>query len=240
MGPDAAAAPTPWSLSHSTPAPDKPAALWPPSTAAAVPTAATLYCLSCATRRSLLTAGQNLSSSLLSRSPSLRCAGYLLDKTILAEKPLVEGLLVPLVMPLLHALFDKSLVAPPCRPNLAAELAEDLLRIDFDRTDPTQVCADTAPSVPPRIDGHFQSSRIEMDIAHQFKQIRISIAQYRFVTALKQVADLAMAPVISLRVAELDPLHDLGKRHAFGLILNRKVYFPPSANDEYPISITYT
>ena len=25
-----------------------------------------------------------------------------------------------------------------------------------------------------------------------------------------------MAPVISLRVAELDPLHDLGKRHAFG------------------------
>jgi len=55
-----------------------------------------------------------------------------------------------------------------------------------------------------------------MDIAHQFKQIRISIAQDRFVTALKQVADLAMAPVVSLGVAELDPLHDLGKRHAFG------------------------
>ena len=102
----------------------------------------------------------------------------------------VDGLVVLLVMPLLHSLFEKSLGPPPGRSNLAAELAEDLLRIDFDRTGLTQVSADTAPSVSRRIDGYFQPSGIEMDIAHQFKQICISIAQYRFVTALKQMADL--------------------------------------------------
>jgi hypothetical protein len=111
---------------------------------------------------------------------------YLLDKTILAEKALVESLVSTSRHALLHPLFDKSLVSPRGVTTWLPNWQEDLLRIDFDRTGLTQVCADTAPSVPPRIDGHFQPSGIEMNIAHQFKQIRISIAQYRFVAALKQ------------------------------------------------------
>ena len=53
MRPDATAVPTPLSLARSTPATDKPAALWPPPTAAAVPPATTLYCPPCARRSPL-------------------------------------------------------------------------------------------------------------------------------------------------------------------------------------------
>ena len=48
-----------------------------------------------------------------------------MDKAILPEKPLVEALVVLLVMPLFHPLFEESLITPLGRPNLAGELAEN-------------------------------------------------------------------------------------------------------------------
>ena len=56
-----------------------------------------------------------------------------------------------------------------------------------------------------------------MDIAHQFKQVGVAVAEDRLVAALKQVADLAVAAVEYLGVASLDPLHDLGQSNALGL-----------------------
>jgi hypothetical protein len=92
---------------------------------------------------------------------------------------------------------------------MAAKLAEECACVST-LTGPTQVCGDTAPSVVPGIEGHFQPSGIELNVEHQVKQIPNSIAQYRFVTAVKQVADLVMAPIIiPLSIAGLDSLHVL-------------------------------
>jgi len=142
---------------------------------------------------------------------------YCFNKAFVAEKSLVERVVVFLLMPLLHSLFHKSLVRRPGGPDLAAQLAQHCLRIDFDRTCLTQVGGDTALALAPGINGHWQPCGIEMNVAHQFKQARIAVAQDRFETALKQVPDLAMAPVKSLCAAKLHPLDDLGERYAFRL-----------------------
>ena len=50
-------------------------------------------------------------------------------------------------MPPLHPIFHETLVAPPGRSELGAELAEHFLRIDFDRTCLTEIHAVTAPLI---------------------------------------------------------------------------------------------
>ncbi len=74
-----------------------------------------------------------------------------------------------------------------------------------------------APSVAPRVVGISKAPGIEMNIAHQLQQIGVAVAQDRFVAPLKQVADLAVAPIVALGVAGLCPLHDPGEGNFFGL-----------------------
>ena len=50
-----------------------------------------------------------------------------------------------------------------------------------------------------------------MNVSYQFKQIGVAVAENGLVAPLKQMADGAMAPVVSLGVGRLDCLHDPGE-----------------------------
>ena len=115
-------------LSRSTPAPDKPAALWPPPTAAVVPPATTLYCPPYATRRPLLTAGQNLPSSFYLDLLRFGALGYLWTKLSspksVGRRSGSTSRHAPASSPL------REISGTPAGPShLGCQLAEDLLGI---------------------------------------------------------------------------------------------------------------
>jgi hypothetical protein len=55
---------------------------------------------------------------------------------------------------------------------------------------------------------HLSPDRIQVDVPNQLCQVLIGLAQDRLVTALKEVADLLVFPIMKLAVAGKDPLHD--------------------------------
>jgi len=52
-----------------------------------------------------------------------------------------------------------------------------------------------APEIVSRLFDHTGSHRIKVEIAHQFKQIGISIDQERFITPLKEMAGTGLAVI---------------------------------------------
>ena len=97
---------------------------------------------------------------------------------------------------LLQPLFDKSLVPPASRPNLAAR---NWLRTSCVSTltgsTTTQVCADTAPSVAPQIHGHFHRAGLSGYNASVRAKTHLdrTVSPY---TALKEVTNFAMAVIL--------------------------------------------
>ena len=63
-----------------------------------------------------------------------------------------------------------------------------------------------APSVRGQIFGSLQPSRIEVKVANQLQKVSVPVTKNRFITALEQMADGPVPPVIILRVRELDAL----------------------------------
>ncbi|BCR06012.1 hypothetical protein DESUT3_30810 [Desulfuromonas versatilis] len=68
-----------------------------------------------------------------------------------------------------------------------------------------------------RVDNHAGPDRIEMNVAHQFKQIAVGIDQQGLVSALKEVPGLLPLSVAELGIAEAKILHDSGKWHIIDL-----------------------
>ena len=75
----------------------------------------------------------------------------------------------------------------------------------------------TAPGVGPWIERGPQSSGVEMEVAHQFQQVGVAIAENRLVAPLKHVAGLVVSAIVVLAVCELQSLHCPGERMGSGL-----------------------
>ena len=64
-----------------------------------------------------------------------------------------------------------------------------------------------APSIVPSCHHDTRTHRIEMDVAAEFHQVRVSLHQRRLVTPLQQVADTVMRTIERLRVSAIELAH---------------------------------
>lgn len=75
----------------------------------------------------------------------------------------------------------------------------------------------TAPGIGPWIERGPQSGGVEMEIAHQFQQVGVAIAENRLIAPLKHVAGLVVSAIVVLAVCELQRLHRPRERMGSGL-----------------------
>lgn len=68
----------------------------------------------------------------------------------------------------------------------------------------------TAPRVSPRTHGAPHASRVEMEVADQFQEIRLPITEDGLVPALKDMPGLAIAAVVVLAIGKLQRVHRAG------------------------------
>jgi hypothetical protein len=112
--------------------------------------------------------------------------------------------------PLLHAGRDKLPVPSTGFPGYLPKLAQDEIDVlPFAVHNPNEGTV-TRPWVPIQV---IQSvhrprpNRIQMNVAHEFQQIRILLDQNRFVTVLKQMPPTSVAPVKPHRITGEEPAH---------------------------------
>jgi hypothetical protein len=61
------------------------------------------------------------------------------------------------------------------------------------------------------------TDRIKVDVAHQFQEVRLLVAQNRFVSVLKEMARSSVTPVMGDGVSGKEATHHLGDRNEAGL-----------------------
>jgi hypothetical protein len=61
------------------------------------------------------------------------------------------------------------------------------------------------------------TDRIKVDVAHKFQEVRLLVAQNRFVSVLKGIARSSVTPVVGDGVSGKEATHHLGDRNEAGL-----------------------